>query len=272
MYRSGAIFGGFALVSLTILSHSGCRTFHTVPSLPIRHSIVREQLVIYSDFPITPRHRLFNELAAQREAAYELLELPSSEAPIDIYLFGTADGLRAFIRERFSDFPDRRAFFVEAEGRLSVYAYWGERVAEDLRHEVAHGYLHAVIPDLPLWLDEGLAEYFEVPLGQHGQNRAHLSLLIGEMEREAWKPDLSRLESITSAADLTQIDYAEAWAWVHFLLESADHRRQLLLAYLANLRRDRTAPPLSEYLGAEQIQQQGVLVQYIVSVAGPPGR
>jgi hypothetical protein len=64
--------------------------------------------------------------------------------------------------------PRRRAFFVETDTRLSVYAYWGDRVAEDLRHEVVHGYLHAVVPHLPLWLDEGLAEYFEVPRGLSG--------------------------------------------------------------------------------------------------------
>ena len=53
----------------------------------------------------------------------------------------------------------RRAFFVETDTQLSVYAQWGDRVAEDLRHEVTHGYLHAVVPNVPLWIDEGLAEF-----------------------------------------------------------------------------------------------------------------
>ena len=79
--------------------------------------------------------------------------------------------VRSFFRDRYPDFPKRRAFFVETDTQLAVYAQWGDRVAEDLRHEVAHGYLHAIVPSIPLWLDEGLAEYFEVPRGQNGLNR-----------------------------------------------------------------------------------------------------
>ncbi|GIT30210.1 MAG: hypothetical protein Ct9H300mP1_22560 [Planctomycetaceae bacterium] len=33
---------------------------------------------------------------------------------------------------------------------------------EDLRHEFTHGVLHSSLKRVPLWLDEGLAEYFEV--------------------------------------------------------------------------------------------------------------
>ncbi len=49
-------------------------------------------------------------------------------------------------RANIPSFPARRAFFVETDTRLAVYAYWGDRIAEDLRHEVAHGYLHACVP------------------------------------------------------------------------------------------------------------------------------
>ena len=69
-------------------------------------------------------------------------------------------------------------------------------MAEDLRHEVAHGYLHAVVPNLPLWLDEGLAEYFEVPRGLDGVNRPHVDRAC----RRAWPttggPNLARLEQL----------------------------------------------------------------------------
>ena len=73
-----------------------------------------------------------------------------------------------YLTRNFPSVPSRRAFFLETDTRLAVYAHWSDRVAEDLRHEVAHGYLHSVVPGLPLWLDEGLAEYFEVPRGQNG--------------------------------------------------------------------------------------------------------
>ena len=51
-----------------------------------------------------------------------------------------------------------------------VYTYWGNRIQQDLRHELTHAILHSVLKDVPLWLDEGLAEYFEVPHGWKGVN------------------------------------------------------------------------------------------------------
>jgi hypothetical protein len=43
-----------------------------------------------------------------------------------------------------------------------VFAYRGEDFETDLRHECTHALLNAALPVVPLWLDEGLAEYFEV--------------------------------------------------------------------------------------------------------------
>ena len=125
-----------------------------------------------------------------------------------------------FLLRHFPSVPSRRAFFLETDTRLAVYAHWSDRVAEDLRHEVAHGYLHAVVPGLPLWLDEGLAEYFEVPRGTNGLNRPHVDLLSDMMQHDGWRPNLERLEQLTDAAEMDQRDYAEAWAWVYFLLHS----------------------------------------------------
>ncbi len=95
------------------------------------------------------------------------------------------------------EFPDRRAFFVEGDTQLDIYAYWGDRVAEDLRHEVTHGYLHTMVPHLPLWVDEGLAEYFEVPRGQQGLNPPHRDMLLQAAREQRWRPDMQRLEQLT---------------------------------------------------------------------------
>ena len=133
---------------------------------------------------------------------------------------------------------------------MDVYAYWGDRVAEDLRHEVTHGYLHTMVPHLPLWIDEGLAEYFEVPRGQGGLNAPHLTLLLEAGRQRGWVPDMRRLERVTMPAAMSQQDYAEAWAWMHFLLDSTPQRAELLRNHLARIRITGTAPPLSEVLEA----------------------
>ena len=141
-------------------------------TLPDQNTLVRDQLVIHGDFPLAAHHRLFEELTAQRADLCRQLALPSSDEPIQIYLFETAERFAGFIRLHHPEFPDRRAFFVETDAQLTVYAQWGDHMAEDLRHEVTHGYLHSVAPNVPQWIDEGIAKFYEVPRGQRGLNRA----------------------------------------------------------------------------------------------------
>jgi hypothetical protein len=214
------------------------------PSLPVRHEMVRGQLVIRSDEPLPPHHRLIDELTAQRAELLATLSLPPSNEPITVYLFSSAEHFKSFMRSQYPDLPDRRAFFVEKDTALEVYAHWGDRVAEDLRHEVAHGYLHSVVPHIPLWIDEGLAEYFEVPRGMQGLNRPHIALLA-ERLAQGWQPNVRRLETLSSPAEMDQIDYAESWGWVHLLLHTGPEQRQVLQGFLRDIKDTGTAAPLS---------------------------
>ena len=72
----------------------------------------------------------------------------------------------------FPDFAERRAVFLKSDTRLMVLAHWHDGLGEDLRHELIHGYLHAEFNWLPLWLDEGLAEYFELPAAEPTVHRS----------------------------------------------------------------------------------------------------
>ena len=116
--------------------------------------------MIHADFPLAGQHRLVRELEAMRADVSQELGLPISDEPVHLYLFENPTRYEAFVAARFPSFPARRALFVETDTTLSVFAAWQDRMAEDLRHETTHGYVHAVVPTLPLWLDEGIAEYF----------------------------------------------------------------------------------------------------------------
>jgi len=240
-------------------------------TLPESFELVRDQLVIHSDFPLPTQHRLIEELAARREDLRERLRVPVSDEPIHVYLFENAGRFDAFVGRYHPRFPDRRAFFLETDTRLIVYAQWGDRVAEDLRHEMTHGYLHAVVPNLPLWLDEGLAEYFEVPRGWRGMNVAHLEQLADRLRQNRWEPDLARLEALDPAVDMTLEDYAECWAWVHFLLETPMEQYGLVPDYLCDLRRDGSAPPISARLEAYFPDAGRALVEHIRRLAAVKG-
>lgn len=266
--RKAPVFTALAGVVLAV----GCAGLPaTRLTLPDDYTVVRGQLVVHSDFPLAASHRLLGELCARRIDLADRLAIPVSEEPIHVYLFEDADRFGGFVRLYYPDFPPRRAYFMETDTRLQVYAQWGDNVAEDLRHEVTHGYLHAVVPNLPLWLDEGLAEYFEVPRGSGGLNRAHLGELAGRLQAGQWKPDLDRLETFDRPFEMAQHDYAESWAWVHFLLAAGPEGRQLLDEYLLDLRRHGSAEPISARLHRWLPEPERALVDHVRRMAGAAG-
>ena len=246
---------------------AGCQAFRQPKHwdrFPYEHPC--GQLVIHSDVPLSGQQRLIEELIAQRDWINSGLELAPSERPIHVYLYGQETDYYKFMNLRFPEMATRRAIFVGTSTDLTVYAHWGSQVAVDLRHEVAHGYLHSAVPNLPLWLDEGLAEYFEVGRGLRGYNEAHVDLLGKQSMAGTWQPDLTRLEGLTSAADMTQQDYAEAWAWIHYLLESDDGKKDLLVEYLADLALATPAEPLSARLGRRLAAPHLALGEHIRSL------
>jgi hypothetical protein len=257
----------FAFLALSALC-GGCRGLPHVPlsPLPSGHETPVGQLVFHSDFELPHDHRLVRELVEEREYVSNTLGLPTTNEPIEVYLFRDKERYGEYLMRNFPNVPSRRAFFLETDTRLTVYAHWSDRVGEDLRHETAHGYLHAAIPNLPLWIDEGLAEYFEVPRGYAGLNQPHVDLLSDSIERDNWKPNLKRLESLTDSAQMGQREYAEAWSWVYFLLNSPPERREILTGYLADLRTKGSAEPISARMAALNVAPEGPLTQYIATL------
>ena len=79
-------------------------------------------------------------------------------------------------------------------GLAGVYAYRHDGSAVDLRHECTHALLHARLPMVPLWLDEGLAKYFEVPAEQRAFDHPYFGWLRWDM----------RLGMIRTVSDLEQ--------------------------------------------------------------------
>lgn len=258
----------WAAVAAGALSCAACKQFAARQTeLPAQEIIYHDQLVVYTDFKLAADHRLLEELAAERRELLSTLAMPPTDEPIHVYLFETNEAFREFIARFYPTFPERRAFFMQSDTRLAVYAHWGDRIAEDLRHEVAHGYLHSVIPHLPLWLDEGLAEYAETPPGTHGMNLPHVQLLTNEIFRNGWRPNLERLELLDNTSQMTQTEYAEAWAWVHWLLESDPALRTFLQSHLGDLRERQAGPALSARIRERSSQPEVLLCDHVLRLA-----
>jgi hypothetical protein len=219
-------------------------------ALPGKCQYRASQYLFLADFEINHDLPIFKELTDLRDQLHKSLQLPSSNNLIQVYLFEDRVRYERFMTANYPDLPKRRAFFVAPPRpigqELLVYVFWGtgERIQQDLRHEVTHALLHSVLKDVPLWLDEGLAEYFELPPANHGVNPDHLRHL-----RYA-KYDLARLEQLTEVEQMTTAEYREAWAWVHLMMHTSDESRKVLISYLRELRQTRAPGSLRSRLAS----------------------
>lgn len=226
----------------------------TIPGLPSKHTVRVSQFVFLSDFEISKTQPLFKELGGLRDQVARELNLHSSAGPaVFVYIFENRELFERFMQMKYPDLPRRRAFFVAQPRRLGgsedllVYTFWGDRIAQDLRHELTHALLHSVLKDVPLWLDEGLAEVFEVPAGWKGVNYQHIDQLLRGPDG-ATTLDLERLERLTKVNQMSPGEYREAWAWTHWMLHGQPQARKVLLAYLQELRTNPNPGPLQPRL------------------------
>ena len=240
-----AVCGG--LIATTGLCGCHALSRPSPVGLPTRRALENEHLLVRSDVKLPKNHSLLRDLDGLRDEIADTLSLPVQKQPVTIYLFSDEVRYAQYLHVRYPMLPPRRAYFVGTSKELAVYTFWGEKIQEDLRHEYTHGVLHASLQDVPLWLDEGLAEYFEVAGRPAGLNREYATRLASDFAR-GWRPNLERLESLEAVNDMQKADYQEAWAWIHFLLHHSDDSRDVLLSYLRELRSDGKPGPLSTRL------------------------
>jgi hypothetical protein len=252
-----------SLCSVALLL-AGCRSPAVPPhGLPARHSVKSEQLLVLSDFKLDSEDPLIVELQAMRQQVYEELQIPEQDRRVVVYLFTDESRYAGYMQSTYPTLPPRRAFFIGSPAELAVYAFWGDQVRVDLRHEYTHGLLHASLKNVPLWLDEGIAEYFEVPdAGPQRINVEHAQRLTTAVQN-GWRPDLRRLEAIDSVEQMHRLDYQEAWAWVHFLMHESPETRSLLLSYIETLQASSEPGSLAELLNSNISRADDRLLGYV---------
>jgi hypothetical protein len=270
--------GGLALVL------AGCHLLSTmpvapnqtdrepIPGTPGKYSYRLAPYVFLADFDIPRQLPLFRELSELREQVYRELKLPSANTPIFVYLFEEKERYERFMQSKYPDLPKRRAFFVaqprrfRAPDELMVFTYWdSEKIRKDLRHELTHALLHSVLKDVPLWLDEGLAEYFEVPPSDAGVNPDHLRKLVYPKQGQP-RPNLAQLEQCSEVQQMNPREYAEAWAWTHLMLRGDANARVVLLKYLQELRTDGRPGPLHARLAPVLQSPESALQRHLAEL------
>lgn len=190
------------------------------------------------------------ELERARPSFRAALGAPSEERLIRVLVFSS--------RARFEP------FLPEFEGRarsLPGYSLSGPQrdyilLASDaerptvLLHEYAHLYLHERYGSLPVWLDEGLAEFLASARtsGREGWLGEIHPRYVERLRREKLLPlevffSVNRQSPLYGDRESPNVFYAQAWAMAHFLLlGDAAPRFQKLVELAGGLAQGLVAP------------------------------
>ncbi len=260
-----------AVLSLLLVGWAGCAALDRGQTLvPTKHQVRTGPFIVYSNSPMSenpPAVRCLQTL--ERDIARELGLRPAADVtPIEIYVLDNRPDFDHFLKFYYPELPPRRAFFLAKGTQRVVYTYASPRLEEDLRHEATHALLRGAYGDLPLWLDEGLAEYFETDLGRSDAARPRLESIAADL-RGHWSPNLERLESLTDIRQMTQRDYREAWGWVHLMLNGPEPGKSILMGYLSQADRAETKARLRPRLAEAKIEEGRLVRHFKALQAGP---
>ena len=275
-HREICAAGWFAFLLCLLFFNLGCTPLDLNATLPAKNVRLEQQLCVYSDFPLGQEHRLLTDATRRKTDLENILGVELGDELIHVYLFDNPKSFQRYARRHLPDFVERRALFVKSDTRLMVLAHWHDGLGEDLRHELIHGYLHADFAWLPLWLDEGLAEYLELSPNETSVHRRHVSHLAKAFREGRWQPNLERLEAFTESFNFGETQYAESWLWIHFLLNSNPERADLFHSYVRELKsRPEKHPALTTQLGSQKSELEVALVEHLRDLAetaakGPP--
>ncbi len=190
---------------------------------------------IHADFDVSQNSTLSPELSALAEDIGTVLRIESSDQPVHIVLFESGSEYQRYMQAYFPALPRRRALYIQDRGPGMLFAHCHPDMATDLRHEITHALLNDGQRPLPLWLDEGLAEYFELPKQRRFEGSSYLSQVV-QRAQAGLVPSLKKLEESDELSGFADVQYRDSWSWVHFFIHRNSATRQLLVRYLSDHR------------------------------------
>ena len=193
-------------------------------------------VVVQADFPLTEIASILEEVRMLQDDLTRYIGVPVAKEKIELCLFQDEKSYMEFLKEYYPKAPrDRRALFIKLDNKPGTLLVQKTKDFEiDLRHEMTHAIVHASIPHVPIWLDEGLAKYFEVPAQERYLHHQYLANVrfnskLGNV------PSLDRLTRLETIDDMGAKEYRDSWAWTHFLIHHSPATHRLLAAYLQML-------------------------------------
>lgn len=166
-----------------------------------------------------------------------------------VYVFSSSASYHDYVEDVFGARRENTAgLFSPALGQLLIRSdVPREELLRTTRHEGLHQVLDATLGHVPLWLNEGLAEYHEEGGRRLGApHKDHLAVLA---EDSAWI-GLERVLDLGDAVFYGDPDphYAQAWALVHYFLNGDPRDKRTFDLLLADLRAGRGAAEATRLL------------------------
>ncbi|MBR0238025.1 MAG: hypothetical protein IJQ39_08040 [Thermoguttaceae bacterium] len=190
---------------------------------------------IYLNVDINLVRKTLEQIADLDRELSARFSLPPCQEKIKLYIFADVKTYMAYIQKEYPGAPMRRALFaMEKDKPGQIFTFLHEEFDVDLRHECTHALLHSKIGRLPIWIDEGLAEYFEAPKGQRVYKEPYFTQIKRNVSYNIFAPvpDLKKLESIKKMGDFLEVHYRNSWSWMNFMINDPS-RQKLLGNYLA---------------------------------------
>ena len=170
-----------------------------------------------------------------------------SSLPTDVFAFASESSFEDYCTAVFGR-PCNGVAGLFVPGKhanyLLISASHFDEAREIAGHELTHSFVRNIAPEIPLWLNEGLAEFYgsftvtgkDVRIGVPEVN--HLETL----QRQGWLPIARVLAVGYDSPEYTQeskrpVFYAESWLLTHYLLAAAPEGRRRLGDYLTRVER-----------------------------------
>jgi len=153
-----------------------------------------------------------------------------------------------------------------------------EETLQTMTHEAFHEYLHAILPSVPIWMDEGMAEYVSGVKIENGQIASTGGILRGRLRNlqaaldsgwDGFAFEFVLRESKEMFYTLApELQYAQAWSMVHFLMQGKGGKyKPLLERYVKVLLETRsTAEARAVFTGADLATIQREWLSYVKSL------
>lgn len=206
---------------------------------------------------------------------------PSSPVPTVVVVF-SSDGAFDPYKPRFDGRRVNVAgFFQNGEdvNYIAVNAALGSAVADVVLHEYTHSLIGNSFGVVPVWLNEGLAEFYGTVVGTKGDRaaiigtapRAHVDLL----QQSTFIP-LGQLMTVDRSSPMYNegsrrgMFYAESWALTHYLTLGNPARRAQFQIYLSAMRQNgATEETFKSAFGVEPAVIEAEVRSYVAKFTFP---